>query len=155
MHLLEQLEILRCTHLPNSLQHLRPGVHITHPLKQPRLLTLPSAHRRPSRLTSLLHSHGPLVDPREPCRFLQYDRDPRIRRQGDSAPHNDTPDRLRVCVVKDCRTGVRRRCLPSEWGDRWKRVRRTVVDGLHACINRKGAFQYLWCIRVLVAMFNH
>lgn len=59
-------------------------------------------------------------------------------------------DRFYVCVVDDRRARVRRRRFARERADRWQRVRCAVVDCLHAGVDRKGAFQYLWQLGVLV-----
>ena len=151
-HLLNQFQVLWRTHLPNGFQHLRSRIHVTRPLKQPRLLSLPPARRRPSRQTPLLHRHTPLIDLCQPRGLLQHDRDTWIRWQWDGTPHDDTTDRLRVCVVEDRRTRVRRRGFTCKCGDRRQCVRCAIVDCLHAGVNRERAFQYLWQLGVLVEM---
>lgn len=80
MHLLEQIQVLWHTYLPNRFQHLRSRVHVTYPLEQPRLLALPPPRRRPSRQTSLLHIHTPLIYLCQPRRLLQHNRDAGICR---------------------------------------------------------------------------
>lgn len=151
-HLLEQFQVLWRTHLPNGFQHLRPRVHVAHPLKQPRFLALPPPHRRPSRKTPLLHRYTPLIHLCQSRRLLQRYRDPRIRGQRDRAPHNDTLDRLRVRVVDDRRVRVRRRGFTRERPDRRQCVRCATVDCLHPGVDRQRTFQYLWQIGVLVEM---